>query len=95
VLIGTIGQPDAGVVMTGADLRLTGGFWVGPANSAPVPGDVDEDGDVDLSDLAALLSAYGACSEDPRYLPQADIDGNGCVELSDLAALLANYGVGT
>jgi len=27
-LSGTIGQPDAGVTMTGGDIELTGGFWV-------------------------------------------------------------------
>ncbi len=57
-------------------------------------GDLNCDGMVDLSDLAALLAAYGACAGDPDYRGVADLDGNGCVELSDLAALLANYGAG-
>jgi hypothetical protein len=65
------------------------------ALTPPVLGDLDGDGDVDLSDLAALLAAYGACTGDPDYNALADLDGNGCVELSDLAALLANYGTGT
>ena len=60
-----------------------------------VPGDVDGDGDVDLSDLGALLAAYGYCDGHPRYNPAADFDGNGCIELADLAILLANYGTGT
>ena len=41
------------------------------------PGDVDDDGDVDLADLAALLGAYGACEGDPYYNPRADLDGSG------------------
>jgi hypothetical protein len=57
-----------------------------------LPGDIDGDGDVDLTDLAALLAAYGACEGDPNYSPAADIDDSGCVDLTDLAALLANYG---
>jgi hypothetical protein len=57
-------------------------------------GDLNCDDDVDLSDLAALLAAYGSCAGDPDYRGVADLDGNGCVELSDLAALLANYGAG-
>jgi hypothetical protein len=58
-------------------------------------GDVDRDGDVDVSDLAALLAAYNACSGDPSYNPAADFDDSGCVGLPDLAALLGNYGAGT
>lgn len=54
-------------------------------------GDLDDDGDVDLSDLAALLTAYGTCDEDLAYDPAADLDNSGCVTLCDLAELLANY----
>ena len=60
--------------------------------TSPLVGDLDGDGDVDLSDLATLLAAYGACEGDPSYNPLADLDGSGCVDLADLAALLANYG---
>jgi hypothetical protein len=64
------------------------------ALTPPLVGDLDGDGDVDLSDLAELLGAYGACTGDPDYNPLADLDGSGCVDLADLAALLANYGAG-
>jgi len=55
-------------------------------------GDVDFDGDVDLSDLAALLSAYGSVFGTPTYDAQTDFDLDGDVDLSDLAVLLAHYG---
>jgi hypothetical protein len=58
-------------------------------------GDVDDDGDVDLGDLARLLGAYGTCTGDSQFNAQADFDENGCVELTDLAVLLSNYGYGT
>ncbi len=64
------------------------------ARIAAPAGDVDGDGDVDLADLAALLSAYGACEGEPNYNPAADFDNSGCVDLTDLATLLSNYGVG-
>ena len=35
-LSGTIGQPDAGLVMTGGDYELTGGFWT-PLAAGPTP----------------------------------------------------------
>jgi hypothetical protein len=63
---------------------------------APViPGDLDGDGDVDLSDLGELLGAYGQCAGDPLYNAAADFDDSGCVDLPDLAVLLGNYGEGT
>jgi hypothetical protein len=57
-------------------------------------GDIDRDGDVDLADLAAMLSAFGSCAGDAGYVAGADIDASGCVDLSDLAQLLGNFGVG-
>lgn len=56
------------------------------------PGDVNGDGVVDLTDLATLLSAFGACDGDAAFLAGADFDGSGCVELGDLATLLGNFG---
>jgi hypothetical protein len=38
-LSGTIGQPDASLVMTGGDFELTGGFWK-PAERIPDKPDV-------------------------------------------------------
>ncbi len=61
-------------------------------SASATAGDVDGDGDVDLSDLTLLLSSFGACSGDPSFDAAADFDGSGCVELADLAVLLANFG---
>ena len=57
-----------------------------------LPGDVDDDGDVDLPDLACLLAAYGTCVGEPQYNRAADFDLSGCVDLYDLAVLLEHYG---
>ncbi len=57
---------------------------------SPCPGDLDHDGDVDLSDLAQLLSNYGATSG--VSYEDGDLDADGDVDLSDLAALLTAYG---
>ena len=56
----------------------------------PCVGDVDNDGDVDLSDLAELLAHYGTTSG--ATPADGDVDCDGDVDLSDLAALLAVYG---
>ncbi len=55
------------------------------------PGDINLDGMVDLSDLAALLSNFGLTAG--AGLAEGDLDGDGDVDLSDLATLLANFGI--
>jgi hypothetical protein len=52
-------------------------------------GDVDGDAAVDLTDLLAILSAWGAC-EDVDDCP-ADLNGDGAVDLDDLLIVLANW----
>ena len=55
-----------------------------------IPGDLDGDCDVDLSDLVQLLANYGTMGG--AAYDNGDIDGDGDVDLSDLAALLSDYG---
>lgn len=60
--------------------------------SVPLVGDIDGDGDVDLTDLSILLASYGTTSSDPGYNPDADLNGDGQVDLEDVSLLLANFG---
>lgn len=87
-LAATLGQPDAlspAAPLTGGGFELVGGLWpVAPA----FPGDLDEDGDVDINDLAALLANYG-CFTPPC---SGDINGDGQTDVTDLSLLLANFG---
>ena len=53
-------------------------------------GDLNGDGQVDLSDLAQLLSGYGLTGG--AEYEDGDLDGDVDVDLEDLAALLAHYG---
>jgi hypothetical protein len=56
----------------------------------PITGDLDYDGDVDLSDLVGLLGNYGTPSG--AGWEDGDLDDDGDVDLADLTALLAHYG---
>lgn len=85
---GTIGQPDAGGVMTGGVYAVRGGFWVGGGAAAPsCPADLNGSGTVDAADLAVLLGAWG-----PNPGQPADLDGSGVVDAADLAMLLGAWG---
>jgi hypothetical protein len=52
------------------------------------PGDVDGDGATNVTDLLALLAAWGACPGCP-----ADINDDGAVNVTDLLAQLADWGM--
>jgi len=64
----------------------------GVLDECECPGDVDADGDTDLTDLSVVLGAFGACTGQPNFVPEADLDGNGCVELADLSVQLGDFG---
>ncbi len=63
-----------------------------PPLGGGVPGDVDGDGDVDLTDLSLLLATFGACDGDTAFNPAADFNADGCVDVADLSVLLGNFG---
>lgn len=64
-------------------VNLTGACLIG---GAPCPCDLNNDGVVDISDLALVLANFGSGG------PVGDIDNNGVVDISDLALLLACFG---
>ena len=59
------------------------------ADLALCPADIDANGAVNVTDLLALLAAWGVCPA--PCLP--DINGDGVVNVSDLLELLARWGV--
>jgi hypothetical protein len=60
------------------------------ATAPQLPGDLDGDCDVDLADLAVMLSNFGTTSGATHAM--GDVDGDGDVDLADLAALLGGFG---
>lgn len=57
-----------------------------------IPGDLDGNFQVQLTDLVILAKAYSSTPSSPNWNPNADIDGNGVVGLSDLVILAQHYG---
>ena len=62
-LSGTIGQPDAGPVMSGGIYTLTGGFWAGSAGAPSCPADFNGDGFLDFFDYDDYVVCFelGTC----------------------------------
>ncbi len=56
-----------------------------------IPGDLDDDGTVGITDLLMLLSAWGLCPDPPQMCP-ADLDDDGIIGILDLLTLLGNWG---
>jgi Domain of unknown function (DUF4394) len=82
--LGTFGIPDGTFpTVEGGDLAIR-------PEQPNCPGDVDSDGDVDLTDLSTLLTNFGTPSGAMR--DDGDLDGDGDVDLSDLSQLLSNFG---
>jgi hypothetical protein len=62
--------------------------------TAPTPGDVEPDGDIDLDDLAAMAVSWLASTADSNYDGFCDINdaaGDGIVNLLDFRVLAANW----
>jgi hypothetical protein len=57
-----------------------------------IPGDINGDFQVSLSDLVLLANAYGSKPGDTKWNPNADINGNNIVDLSDLVLMAIHYG---
>jgi subtilisin family serine protease len=58
----------------------------------PAPGDLDEDGSVDITDFFELLAAWGPCAEPCPPHCFADINTDCTVDVVDFFLLLANWG---
>ena len=76
---GTIGQPDTGVVMTGGDFSLVGGFWATPA--CWCLSDVNHDGRRDGRDVQGFVNCLMASGGDCAC---ADVETDGVLGLADV-----------
>jgi YVTN family beta-propeller protein len=91
-----IGHPPAALRFNDASGRgaapspFIDGLALFEFGGAPCPGDFDDDGDVDQSDLGVLLADFG-CTDGIGNC-EGDIDGDGDTDQSDLGVLLAAFG---
>jgi hypothetical protein len=67
--------------------NIQGPYYDWSANDVCCPADVDGDGGVGVTDLLALLGAWGACGGCP-----ADVNADGFVDVLDLLEMLSAWG---
>lgn len=71
--------------------NLSASCWVTVTNGGgeePLLGDVDDDGNVNINDLSALIDYLLTGNEEGVNLVNADVDQDGAVNISDLSALI-------
>ena len=73
-LNGTIGQPDAGAVMTGGGFELSGGFRVAQINLQIILGDANNDGFFNNLDIASFVLALTNPVTYQAMFPDVDPD---------------------
>lgn len=54
-------------------------------------GDINQDRRIDLLDLTAVASGYGACADGSTVDARSDVNGSGCTDMLDLVLLGSSY----
>jgi hypothetical protein len=79
-LAATVGQPDAGPVMTSGRFTVEGGFWIAFAGSPPGCGSADFDCDGDVAtdaDIEAFFRCLAGTCPSPPCTSNADFNFDG------------------
>jgi hypothetical protein len=71
--------------------KMAGVWFTALKEMLPNP-DHDLDGDVDGSDLAVFIAAFGSETGDPSYDARCDLIWNGTIDEGDLALFAPTYG---
>lgn len=69
-----------------------GGSYGGSAYGIYRPGDLNNDGKVDIFDLAVVGKGFGLSTGDAGFDPRADTNGDGILNIYDLAYVGRNFG---
>ena len=98
VLWNTSGLPYGNYTLTAAvdpvpnETNTSGNTLAGDWIIVTIPGDLNGDFKVSLTDLTLLAIAYGSQPGDAKWNPNADMQGTGKVGLTDLTLLAIHYG---
>ncbi|MFB0500943.1 MAG: dockerin type I domain-containing protein, partial [Candidatus Bathyarchaeia archaeon] len=57
-----------------------------------LPGDMNDDGVVNILDILYVAVHFGEETSDPGYDPNADVDGNGVINILDILVIAVHFG---
>ncbi|HYB68225.1 MAG TPA: thermopsin family protease [Candidatus Acidoferrales bacterium] len=83
---------SAYVSLVPGETNTANATFTGGTVTVTIPGDIDGNGVVNMSDIISLLKAFGSTIGQPNYNPNCDIANNGKIDLSDLIIALRNFG---
>jgi hypothetical protein len=89
-LTGTIGQPDAGPILSGGGFSVAGGFWPGSVQPEPTcPADValPHNGMVDIDDLVVVITHWGQAGG------LGDVNHDNAINIDDLVQVIVHWGM--
>ena len=72
--------------------ELKGGIVKVFGGTTPVIGDLDDDGKIDIQDIALASLSFGSYPDHPRWNPIADINQDDKVNIRDLLIIAIHYG---
>lgn len=84
-------RPGSGTGFTVNSIVPSGSFNPCDVPLGPCPEDIDQDGEVAVSDVLEVIGNWGDCG-DGSYRPVGDVDGDCCVSVTDLLQLISVWG---
>ena len=89
---------DGPDLYVGGEFTMAGGMTTGKVavwrgcSGGPMPGDINGDGSVNVSDMLAVISQWGNCPVPCPPACAADVNGNCVVDVADLLLVISNWG---
>ncbi len=78
-------------IINDLDMQIVKNNW-GKTSVAVLPGDVNKDGVVDISDITMLSSVWLLTTKDAGFNPDADLNHDGIINGLDIQIVSANWG---
>ncbi len=90
--VGSTSQIACSAAAANGNVYGTGLYGLAAFGPAPIAGDINGDGAVDVIDLLYLIDSWGTVVGDAAYNVNCDFDGSGSIDVIDLLTLVEVWG---